>query len=916
MRPLSLTLSAFGPYAGETTIDFSRLGDRGLYLITGDTGAGKTTLFDAITFALYGEASGTERRGAMLRSKYAEPATDTFVTLVFSLRDQRYTVVRSPEYERPKRRGEGTARQSARAELHGPDGLMTASYRDVTRGIERLIGLTRDQFAQIGMIAQGDFKRLLLAGTDERRAILRRVFHTERYEALQTQLGLRANALRREAEEAERALLQDAAGLVLPQALAQEADELPEGLAGVPARMALAERGLALDRGQQVVCEADAARIERERTALGERIGKAQALEEARSALARVTAQLEEACARAGALQEQASAAERRKPEAEQLGARQAALEARLPDYARAGQLLGEAGRALKQAAEKREKARLDREALEKLQADIERARAMVARLGELGAQRVQAQAAAHQAEERARRLSQLLELTAALARLQAQEQAAQRREAHALAERTQAQQAYQRAETAFFGAQAGLLARQLTPGAPCPVCGGREHPAPAPLRADAPSEEELNRLRAARTQAEERAVSCHGEAQRAQSACEAAQRQTEALADELGCRPREEDVRAAVSAAALEQQTQAQLAAQLAGRIGRLENTQRLIPEKEREAQTLSQAIVQGTSEQAALEGRAGEQRAQAEALIAGLPYPSEQEARSELERIAARRTALARELEQTQRAAQQARERVAGLSAQRDALTAQTQDAQEEPVAVLRARDAQLAAQAAQAQQTLRTLHARITQSGQILARMQAQQEEAQKKQETWRMAAALANTAVGQVPGKDKVTLETYVQMAHFDRVIDRANVRLRRMTAGQYELRRRAAADNLRSQSGLDMEFVDHVNGSCRDVRTLSGGESFMASLALALGLSDEIQAGAGGVRLDTLFVDEGFGSLDSQSLEQAIGVLASLTEGNRLVGIISHVEELGRRIDKKLIVRKDRAGMSRAEIRIE
>ena len=207
-------------------------------------------------------------------------------------------------------------------------------------------------------------------------------------------------------------------------------------------------------------------------------------------------------------------------------------------------------------------------------------------------------------------------------------------------------------------------------------------------------------------------------------------------------------------------------------------------------------------------------------------------------------------------------------------------------------------------------------MTHNRETLSRMEAGREDCEKRHQTWRMVAALANTANGQVPGKDKVTLETYVQMAHFDRVIERANIRLRQMTGGQYELRRRASADNLRSQSGLDMEVVDHVNGSSRDVRTLSGGESFKASLALALGLSDEIQSGAGGVKLDTLFVDEGFGSLDGQSLEQAIAVLASLTEGRRLVGIISHVEELGRRIDKKLIVKKDRAGVSRAEIRTE
>ena len=441
-------------------------------------------------------------------------------------------------------------------------------------------------------------------------------------------------------------------------------------------------------------------------------------------------------------------------------------------------------------------------------------------------------------------------------------------------------------------------------------------HPAPATLLEDAPTEEALRRLRKAREQAEENAVASHGAAQRAQSAWEAAARQTGELAEELACPPAEADARAAAQQAAQQSQAQAQLAAQLAARIARLENTQRQIPGKEQEEQALAQAVAQGVGEQAGLAGRAQALHTQAEAVLSSLPYPREEDARAELNRQTAQRAALVQAIERAQQDAQRARENVAALAAQRDTLAAQTQQTQEEPVDVLSARDAQLAGRLADAQQTLRTLHARITQNEQTIARVQAGLQAAQQAQERSLVAASLANTASGQVPGKDKVTLETYVQMACFDRVIDRANVRLRRMTAGQYELRRRAAADNLRTQSGLDMEVIDHVNGSSRDVRTLSGGESFMASLALALGLSDEIQSGAGGVRLDTLFVDEGFGSLDSQTLEQAIGVLASLTEGNRLVGIISHVEELSRRIDKKLIVTKNRAGMSRAEIRVE
>ena len=175
------------------------------------------------------------------------------------------------------------------------------------------------------------------------------------------------------------------------------------------------------------------------------------------------------------------------------------------------------------------------------------------------------------------------------------------------------------------------------------------------------------------------------------------------------------------------------------------------------------------------------------------------------------------------------------------------------------------------------------------------------------------ALSNTVNGNLAGKEKVALETYIQMTFFDRILQRANVRLLVMSGGQYELKRRREAENNRSQSGLELDVIDHYNGSQRSVKSLSGGESFKASLSLALGLSDEIQSAAGGIRLDTMFVDEGFGSLDEESLQQAIRALTGLTEGNRLVGIISHVAELKEKIDKQIVVTKDKSGGSRVEI---
>ena len=263
MRPIGLTLSAFGPYAAQTNVDFDKLGQSGLYLITGDTGAGKTTLFDAITFALYGEASGQERKGAMMRSKYADASVSTFVELEFELRGRRYRVKRAPEYERPKLRGEGTVKSRPEAQLYFPDGRVVDSYRDVTSEVENLIGLTREQFSQIGMIAQGDFKRLLLADTQERREILQRIFHTERFEKLQIRLGERANQAKRDAAEAERALMQNAAMLTMPDEFHAAFDEMQQEatMANLEARCMLVRQGMQAD-------ETRTAEIETRREAL------------------------------------------------------------------------------------------------------------------------------------------------------------------------------------------------------------------------------------------------------------------------------------------------------------------------------------------------------------------------------------------------------------------------------------------------------------------------------------------------------------------------------------------------------------------------------------------------------------------------------------------------------------------------
>lgn len=921
MRPIRLTLSAFGPYAARTDVDFDKLGHSGLYLITGDTGAGKTTLFDAITFALYGEASGQERKGAMMRSKYADAAVPTFVELEFELRGRRYRVKRAPEYERPKLRGEGTVKNRPEAQLYYPNGDVLDSYRDVTAEVENLIGLTREQFGQIGMIAQGDFKRLLLADTQERREILQRIFHTERFERLQAQLSDRSNRARRDAVEAEHALMQNAAMLTVPSELRDELDVLrrEESLANVRALCALARRGMALDEARAGETETARAQLRQAGAALSERIGRAKKRAEEQKQLEEVARDIVSAEQQAESAKRESEAAEKLRPRRAEIETQLGALRSRMADYEQAETL----ARRLEGLSEQARRAEAEEQRARASQTDLhqklETAREKVAQMADVVAARAEAERAAHDAKRRAEQLERLI---AAMKDEEARALACQREragETEKLNLSRAAKAAYDGAEAAFFGAQAGILAETLEEGAPCPVCGAAHHPHPAKRTEGAPTQAELETLRARRDSAEKAAQTAHGAAERAAEALGAARRLVQDRALEAEC---DERIGRAEAETRRDEASRLQQAAlvqreKLHQRVQALENTKRLIPQKEAEEQQAAECARQKAEEKSGLLSSRAELALRLDALKKSLPFETRRQAEQAADGLENEKHVIDRQTEESAEKLRQIGERLAALNAKKQTLEQPPEEAErEEPLAALTEQSERLNAQIDALEAESRGLHARLSGNRDALARIDAGLEDAAKKRELAQTLGTLSATANGQLTGRDKVTLEVYVQMAYFDRVIARANLRLREMTAGQYELRRRAEADNRQSQSGLDMEVIDHINGSARDVRTLSGGESFMASLALALGLSDEVQSGAGGVCLDSLFVDEGFGSLDAQALSQAVSVLAGLTEGNKLVGVISHVEELNRRIDKKIWVTKDRTGMSRVRIETE
>ncbi len=934
MRPLRLTLSAFGPYAAEITLDLEKLGKGGLYLITGDTGAGKTTLFDAITYALYDHSSSGIREGSMLRCKYADDKTPTFVELEFEVHGVRYTVRRNPEYQRPKARGEGMTTEKADATLTYPDDRPPVTKaKDVTAAVQEIIGLDYNQFSQIVLIAQGQFTKLLNASTEERSRIFRKLFRTQRYAQLQERLQAEASALNQQ-RTAQNAKLDSLLGGL------QFSPEDPD---------AEALRALCA----QTVPETALALLD----ALTAR--QAAALEEAGTALQATEAQLD-------TVQQQLGAAAQAQRLAQQLAARQAELAAAKPalDAARAeaGRHAGDAAQLdaltaqvtqaqsalaaydaldalCRQQTEARDAARLAaaqaqkrRTQLDSLNAALTAAETELAALADADTRLLALQNRSAQLAQRGETLTKLEQRLADCQRQAKAAHKAQENYRAAAAAQDEARTRQNTLERAFLDAQAGLLAEGLTEGAPCPVCGSTHHPARALLPHTAPTQAQVEAARQAAAEADRQAQNASAAAQSALAAANEAKtslrRDAETLLPERFTTPEgtvpltfalmtnvlaEENT--ALQAAQTDCKAQCRQAEADCRRKAQLE-ADRQAKTRQRPAleQTAAEADRSAAAQNAsadALEGQIAERRA-------ALPYPRRADAQAALDKLEADRRALRTGMDTAQRRLKQAEQSIAAAEAAVEALTAQQTAAQKE----LPARSAEeLTAQQTElttARESLRSrekqLSAQLLPNRKTAAQYRAAAEARQALESRWQWVSALAATAGGTLTSKQKIKLEAYIQMNYLDRILRYANTRLMQMTAGQYELER-IGAENQRSQSGLDLGVIDHYNGTRRSVKTLSGGESFKASLALALGLSDEVQSSAGGIRLDTLFLDEGFGSLDEESLELAIRVLSGLTEGDRLVGIISHVGALKDRIDRQVVVHKARTGGSTVELRV-
>ena len=920
MRPLNLTIAGFGPYAGTQKLDFELLGSSGLYLITGDTGAGKTTIFDAITFALFGQASGDNRSADMLRSKYAAPADPTFVELTFAYNEKIYTVRRNPGYDRAKKSGEGTTPQLPSAQLTYPDGHVVTKQKEVDLAIRDIIGLTREQFAQVAMISQGDFRKLLQAETKERQKIFRDIFGTGLYVILQDQLKANFTQVKNQREQASASILQYMEGIVCHEDSLLAVDVKKARTGGLPVTevQQLLDDLLREDSQLQTQLNARLQQLDVQMETVVALLTRAEAYNAAKQSLEAKTGEETQSAAALERAAASLTAARNTVPEQEQLSRDITALELLLPSYdelEEKNRALTEKDNALNQAVQAQKAAQTD----------------IAARNDTLGTLRGEHKLLESASLEKEKLLGQKKELTerkelfsrllsSAAALEQAKQTLAQLQSAYLGAEKESARlkQIYDAKNKAFLDEQAGIIASTLMPGTPCPVCGSPEHPNLAAISESAPTEAEVKQAKVSYETAQRKTEQASGKASTQRGAVAAAE---QALLQEstaaLGQTAPEDIVSAA------QKQTE-ELTARIAGvtaqitaaekKQTRKAQLEQLIPAQEQALAGAETALAAAREQIAALTAAAGELTARITALREILPFADKAALLAQRDTLVRKQHSLKAALAKAEADYSTRKEALAAVRAAIQELNRQLSDVPGDSADILTAQKEELTAQKAGLNTRLKDIHTRLRTNSTAQENISLKEKELAQLEARYVWIKSLSDTANGNLSGKDKIMLETYIQTTYFDRILARANLRLRKMSGGQYDLERRQTADNKKAQSGLDLDIVDHINTTRRSVNTLSGGEAFLASLALALGLSDEVQMSTG-IRLDTLFVDEGFGSLDTEALSKAYFTLACLTEGNRLVGIISHVSELKEKIDRQIVVKKDRSGGSRARITV-
>ena len=908
MRPIELTMSAFGSYKGTETIDFNKIGETGVFLISGETGAGKTTIFDAICFALFGEASGDARNSKMLRCAYAQPTDRTFVRLKFEYSGKEYEVERWLAYEKPSERrrrdADGNLVNSNKQEKAGAllnvDGRAPISeITNVDAEIAKILGIDYKQFTSIAMLPQGQFQKLLQASNDEKKMILRQVFKTERFNDIKERIGSDVGKLKEKVNEVNTSI-RAKIGMV-------RGDEASERFRGFQALKEAYETPatqldgileairelLKEDRGIRDKASQDKGKLEDEEKRLDSLRKDIIDNEKRKKDKAEKEKDLSKLNEKLGPLEEDAAKNSERASQRDKIVGRKTALEEKLTKYAEVARKENELSKRedeLKKAeksldanietrAKLNEKIDADSEEEKSLDgcelnlADVERKgkdlKNLIDRFPEVEKKETEADYARRDWEKKCERFKELETV------------------------RDEANRAYTDASGFFLRSQAGILASGLEEGKPCPVCGSVHHPSKAVLAENAPSQADVDRLKEIFKKADndytKASVDCAG----AKSKYEELDKQAKELRRKL------EDDTSGRTKADLEKERGMlrEKYALLKSQCDRLGKLKKSLPEDREKLKSLDETIRNDNSrtERSRLE-------AEKETLSENrkeLEFETEARAREEIERLGKSAEKLQGEIDNASRNLQDCKNSITAANAAIAELSRGIREDLPTDVTEVEASIKSVIDDRKKAEELLNASETRISINDSVLRGIETEFSTHKTVMNEFSWKDNLFKTLGGQLNGKQKVDLEAFAQMDFFNRILYKASRRLGEMTNGQYDLVREEEPADKRSQTGLGISVLDHYSGTERSVRSLSGGETFLASLALALGLSDETQCSVGGVRIDTMFIDEGFGSLSPDVLRLALVTLQDLADKGTLIGLISHVESMKgmyRRID--------------------
>lgn len=925
MRPIKLILSAFGPYASKIELDLAKLGENGVYLITGDTGAGKTTIFDAITFALFGKPSGDIRDVKTLRSEYAKEEIETYVELDFLYHGEEYHIYRRPEYSYTHVQKNGEIKQrskSADAYLILPNGERIVKPTEVTKQVEQLLGMKRDQFRQIAMIAQGSFLEILNADTKERGKLFEKVFMTSKYSILMDRLNQMAKEGSTKLNEAKLRLQQIISDIRVPITLQEEYEQMIE-------TFAMDDIQPVYDLLEKIIASANEETkiLQKQKDIIQKQLQKYRKEETEKSKQLQDLLSLEKLLKEKPAKEEKVNLlteklkvdGEKYKLQIDDLKKEQVQIEHELPEYVRLTKLTTKLSEIKKQLSfvtkDLEEKISLKKQLDEDI--ILKQKESQTLSDSELDLNKLLIKE-----EELQKKISAFYHASMMKKEYQIAVEDLKKKTI-SLQKNTDAkaeiQKQYDDAQLSYFANQAGLLASRLSKGQPCPVCGSLEHPHPASHSDKLVTQEEINQYKKKVEQAEK-------EYQMASKACADANLKMSSLKNELELVLKSvteqvipiEDVQMFIDEHTVQLKSeQAEISThikQLQLQSKRYQELLKLIPQLQQKFTAVSSEVSQNEITQAKLSVELEQIQKQVEEITGKLKYSSEQEAKNHVSIITKQILEYQQQIDQLTNATKYAMDELVYVNAQIDMLKEKVSSSIEEislQQSQLKSLQIEIENLQVQQEENLKNIHnaQRYEADAQdTKQKIKSENETYQTKLSRYSSLKELADVAMGNGrSSKEKITLQEYVQIAYLDRMIHKANERYLSMSNQQYQLVRSAGSKDKRSHEALDLDVIDYTNGSVRPVSSLSGGESFIASLALALGMSDEIQSQAGGIQIDTMFIDEGFGTLDQDSLNNAIQTLINLSGENRLVGIISHVKELKERIHKGIIVTKDLHG---------